>query len=204
MKKYVLYLCFVIVVLGSFVFMSNTRINETSYTPFTNEVNNNLLYSSGSPGGLTGSLGDEGKTCTSCHDVGTAYNLAPTITTNIPETGYELDVSYTITVTATSDASRHGFELTAEKDADYSKVGEFNIIGSTGSPQLISGGDGAGNVTHSNNTSTSWSFNWTASGTDEGSITFYAAVLAGNGSGTNNDQTVTQSLSMVQNTLSIS
>jgi len=80
----------------------------------------------------------------------------------------------------------------------------FDIAGSDGLPKLISNGQGAGNVTHSNEDFDSWSFNWTAPATNEGAITFYAAVMAIDGSNTGGDQTVTTAVSVNSNTLSIS
>jgi len=201
MKKSILYLCFVIIVLGSFVFMSNTRINETSYTPFTNEINNNILRPDGSPGGYTGSPGDN-RDCSQCHR-GADFGLVPTITTSIPVTGYELGVTYEITVDASSASgtSGWGFELTAEKDLGSSIIGTFDVLGVTiGSPQRILSGQGAGNVTHSNNKSSSWRFNWTAPATDEGVITFYAAVVAVNNG---DEQTETTSEAIIKSTLAL-
>jgi len=205
MKKVVLYLCFVTVVLGSFAFMSTTRINETSYTPFTNEINTSILKADGSPGNRTGSPGDSGSTCTGCHSGDANFSLVPTITTDIPIEGYILEQTYLITISTTSTgASGYGFELTAEKDADNLKAGVFDTTGSTGLPKVIANGQGAGNVTQSEDNFSSWSFNWIAPATNEGAITFYAAVLAADGSGTDGDQTVTTSETVNSNTLSIS
>lgn len=200
MKKSILYLCFVIVVLGSFVLMSYTNTKGVNYSPITKEINNGILRSGGSPGGYTGSPGDEGFTCTSCHSPGANFSLVPSITTSIPGTGYELNSTYTITITTSSSgAAGWGFELTAEEDTNNSKVGIFDITSSSGSPELI----GTSAVTHSNENFDSWSFNWTAPATDEGAITFYAAVMAINGSGNGGDQTITTSVSVNSSTLSI-
>ena len=69
-----------------------------------------------------------------------------------------------------------------------------------GSSKIINSG---GSVTHSNETSNSWSFSWTAPGVDEGDITFYAATLAADGSGTGGDQVVTTSEVVSPSTLSL-
>ena len=202
MKKLILSISLVIVVICSFVLMSNSSIDKNSYMPINEDVNSNLLYPSGSPGDYTGSPGD-GRDCTQCHSAGTNLFLVPTITTTIPVTGYEFDQRYMITLSTTYDieiADAWGFELTAEKNTNNANVGVFDIAGATGSPKLIQSGT---SVTQSNDNSSEWSFYWTAPSADEGDITFYAAVLAGSGQGTNNDQTVTTSVTVSLTTLGI-
>lgn len=181
---------FFILLLFSFgLFVSNSNKDYEDYLPISGEVISSApLYGSGSPGNLTGSPGDSGQTCTNCHSSGsTDYSLVPTISTDIPGTGYALGQTYSITVsTSSSGADAFGFELTAEK-SDNSNAGVFDLTGATGSPKLIEGGS---SVTNNTDSFSQWTFNWTAPATDEGNITFYAAVLAGSGSGTNNDDTV--------------
>lgn len=187
-------------VICSFALMSNIDIKKSCYVPVTSEKGTSVLRSDGSPGNYTGSPGD-GRDCTACHSSSPGnFSLVPTITTNIPVTGYVLGQTYTINVlTSSSGASGWGFELTAEK-AGGTTVGVYNMSGATGSPKIITSG---GSVTHSNDTSSSWSFNWTTPSVDEGDITFYAAVLAANGSGSSGDQVVTTSKVVSPSTLSI-
>jgi len=201
MKKLILSICLVIVVVCSFVLMSNISIDKNSYMPITQDSNSNLLFSSGSPGDVTGSPGDGGDTCTQCHSSAN-LNLVPTLTTTIPTTGYVFGETYTFTLSTTSSAAANswGFELTAEKNSNNVNVGVFDLAGATGSPKLIQSGT---SVTQSNDNSSSWSFNWTAPSTDEGDITFYAAVLAGSGSGDNNDDTKLISESVSISTLGV-
>ncbi len=200
MKKLILSISLVIVVICSFVLMSNKSIDKNNYTPITEDGNSNLLYPSGSPGNYTGSPGDAGNTCTQCHSTAN-FNLVPTITTTIPSTGYVFGQTYIITLSTTSNsADAWGFELTAEKNLDNSNVGVFDLTGASGSLKLIKSNT---SVTQSNDNSSSWSFNWTAPSTDEGDITFYAAVLAGNGSGEDNDDTKLISESVSLSTLGI-
>ncbi len=90
--------------------------------------------------------------------------------------------------------------MSAEKNTNNANVGAFDLAGASGSPKLINSNT---SVTHSSDNLSSWSFNWTAPSTDEGDITFYAAVLAGNGGGDSNDQTVTTSLAVSLSTLGI-
>ena len=78
-------------------------------------------YTGGSPGGKSGSPGDNGKTCTQCHS-GSAQTATGLITTNIPETGYVSGETYTITVSAQyNNITKYGFELTAEDGAGNQK-----------------------------------------------------------------------------------
>lgn len=202
MKKLNSSLCLLIVAVCSFVLMSNTSLTKSSYVSVTEGINFNPIRSNGSPGDKTGSPGDGGATCTDCHSPGANFNLTPTITTNIPLTGYVFGTTYNVQVTATSNGNEagRGFELTAENNAG-SSVGVYDLTGATGSPQIITSG---GSVTHTNDLFNSWSFDWTAPLVDEGIITFYTAVNAVNGSGTSGDQVVTTTESVDSSTLSLS
>ena len=193
---------FFILLLFSFgLFVSNSNKDYEEYLPISGEgISSAPLYGSGSPGNYTGSPGDSNQTCTSCHGAGASYSLAPTISTNIPGTGYVLGQTYSITVsTSSSGADAFGFELTAEK-SDNSNVGVFDISGATGSPKLILSNSA---VTHSTDNFSQWTFNWTAPATSQDQVTFYAAVLAGSGSGTNNDETVLTSETVAEATLGV-
>jgi hypothetical protein len=138
----------------------------------------------GSVGRYSGSPGDNGSSCLSCHS-GSGNNASGWITTNIPESGYHPGEVYTITLNATdANAVRFGFELTAE-DGFNTKIPNFTITNTT-ETKLTNGGNA---VTHTNagtdpagNTKT-WSFNWVAPELGTGTVTFYAAVNAANGNG---------------------
>ena len=148
-----------------------------------------LMFSSGGrDGGTTGSPGDSNNTCTQCHTAGANFNLSPSITTDIPVTGYELKKTYTINVNSTSSSSKLGFQLTAENSSN-TKIGSFTA----GSGSRVSGL----RITQSTpSTSGNWSFTWTSPTTNEGEVTFYTAVNATNGNGgTSGDQVVTASTS---------
>lgn len=141
------------------------------------------LFSGGSPGGKTGSPGDNGATCTQCHS-GTVMEQDGMISSNIPPLGYVTGETYELTLTSTNtEAGRFGFELTAE-DVDGNKVGEFGAS-ADGDTQL-----GNGAITHSfsgivpDDDGKEWSFFWTAPSVDVGVITFYSAVNAANNNGT--------------------
>lgn len=163
------------------------------------------LYHSGSPGGKSGSPGDNGATCTQCH-VGTATPQDGMISTNIPDLGYVIGESYEITLSATdADAGRFGFELTAE-DADGNKVGQF-VVSNDGQTQLANGNKA---ITHTaagitpDGDSKEWAFAWIAPNSDVGVITFYSAVnAANNNGGTSGDQVLTSMMSYDESTIGI-
>jgi len=150
-------------------------------------------YSSGSPGGKTGSIGDGGTTCTQCH-AGTASGQSGWITTNIPSEGYTTGETYTITVTGThSGVVKMGFEVTAENISGSKKgswtvtdAGRTKLANANSSVTHTSGGN-----TPTGNTNT-WSANWTAPSSSTGQIKFNTAVNAANGNGsTSGDQIYT-------------
>ncbi|MBL4642996.1 MAG: T9SS type A sorting domain-containing protein [Flavobacteriaceae bacterium] len=145
-----------------------------------------MSSSGGRDDGRTGSPGDSGNTCAQCHTGGSS-GTSVAITTNIPNEGYQTNTEYDITVTTTSTASAHGFQLTAEKTSDDGKIGSFTA--GTGSRVTSS------RITHSNPNQSSWSFKWTSPATDVGDFKFYAASVAANGNNTNDagDKVVTTS-----------
>jgi len=142
-------------------------------------------YHTGSPGGRTGSPGDNGNNCTACH-TGTPQNASDWIMSDIPAIGYIGGETYMITATGTHEGvGRFGFELTAE-DENGNKVGMFTITNTTEN-QLANNGNA---VTHTDDgitptdDSKTWEFEWTAPDDVPGDITFYAAFNAANGNGT--------------------
>lgn len=163
------------------------------------------LFHSGSPGGKTGSPGDNGATCTQCHN-GTANPMNDLITTNIPDLGYIVGETYEVNLQAeNADAGRFGFELTAE-DEDGNKVGQF-MVSDDGETQLANGGTA---ITHTSAGITpdggmkSWTFEWTAPSMDIGVVTFYTAVnAANNNGGTSGDVVYTSSLSVDESSVGI-
>jgi len=142
------------------------------------------LYHNGSPGSKTGSPGDNGVNCTACH-TGAPNEVSDWISSDIPELGYVLGETYTITATGTHiGVGRFGFELTSEDEAG-TKVGEF-IVSGDGQTQLVNGNK---SITHTSSGITPegdskvWTFQWTAPTTDVGEITFYGAFNATNNNG---------------------
>ncbi len=151
---------------------------------FTSEV----LYHTGSPGGKTGSPGDNGANCTDCH-LGEPVNEELWIySPDLLLAGYEPGQTYNmIVIGVDSDANKIGFEATAE-DASGNKVGTFASQG-LGFTQTLNGGT---SITHTAlgstpiaDTGTVFFFTWTAPATNVGDITFYAAINTANGNGAN-------------------
>lgn len=142
-----------------------------------------MSNSSGRDDARTGSPGDGGATCAACHSGGN-FGATAMITTNIPTTGYLLDTDYTVTLNTTSSSSTHGFQLTAENESD-TKIGSFTA----GAGSRVTGS----RITHSFPSGTGdWTFTWRSPSTDEGKVTFYAAVNAANGTGgITGDQVIT-------------
>lgn len=147
-----------------------------------------MSSSGGRDDGRTGSPGDGNASCATCHTGGTS-GTSVAITTNIPSGGYETNTEYDISVTTSSSASKHGFQLTAEKTTDNGKVGSFTA----GSNTRVTGD----RITHSNADQNTWSFKWTSPSTDVGNVKFYASSVAANGNGSNDagDKAVTTSTS---------
>jgi len=158
-----------------------------------------LSLSGGRDGQYSGSPGDGGATCTACHSGG-SFGAVAQITTNIPGTGFIYGDTYEITVTATSSATKHGFQLTTE-DLSDTKVGTYTA--GTGN-QIVNSGS---HMTHTQagNQQTSWTFDWTAPTTAEGGeITFYASVNATDSqNNTSGDEVVTASRSFSVNSIGI-
>ena len=154
-------------------------------------------FSSGSPGGKSGSPGDGNATCYDCHNSFNVQEESGWITTNIPVDGYTPGESYTVTATGThADVVKFGFELTAENFLG-SKKGTF-IITDAARTKFANANAAithtAGGTAPSGNSNT-WSMDWTAPAEGSGNVFFYAAFNAANGmSGNQGDQIYTSSL----------
>jgi hypothetical protein len=143
-----------------------------------------MSNSNGSPGGKTGSIGDNGNTCTQCHS-GSAISIPYWITTNVPPEGYTPGQTYTITATGThTGVVKFGFELTAE-NSQGAKVGTLLLTEPartkfTNANKAVTH-TSAGNVP-SGSTNT-WTMNWVAPSNVQGNVGIYAAFNAANGNG---------------------
>ena len=135
-----------------------------------------VFYTSGPPAGYTGSPGD-GRNCTACHALTNNFSPQVTLTHNIPPEGYTPGATYQLTLSVSSSANKHGFQLTAE-DVNRQRQGTFQ---STGNYTQTVGNNQYIENTSNGTSRTSWTFNWTAPTTNNGEITFYASVNATNG-----------------------
>jgi len=147
-------------------------------------------YSNGAPStGVTGSPGDGGVSCTSCHNIIGNYSASVAITSNIPSSGFELGKTYQVTITETADsnAAKFGFQITAE-DESNAKTGSFSITDAINT-KVDTNGHFVTQTTAGIFQKT-WSFDWTAPTTFTSNITFYAAALSSNVAGDIKSQTV--------------
>lgn len=151
-------------------------------------------FTGGQGGNFSGSPGDSGSTCTSCHASGSNHGGSP-ILTGVPG-DYQAGTTYNLTLSINgSSVNKFGFNITAE-DQNNTKVGSWTA--GTGS-QLRSGGAVNG-LTHTGagSSSSSWSFSWTAPATNLGPVTFYySTIQANNAGGNGGDQTIAASSSAV-------
>lgn len=153
-----------------------------------------LSNPSGAPFGNTGSPGDLNQTCahSGCHS-GAASDRDEMITSDIPSTGYIPGQTYSITVSISqSGFSKWGFQISPQSPSG-ALLGTLSLTDVTRTRFV---GTGNKYITHTTagNTgaagTTSWSFNWTAPAATTGDVTFYAAVMAANGNGNNNGDSV--------------
>lgn len=160
-----------------------------------------IMKSDGGPPYNTNAPGE--KTCSGaegtngCHSGGIADN-AGAATKSITFSGgtsYLPGQTYTVTVTISHPTrNRFGFQIVSLRNSNDANAGIVTLTDSArtrsqiptyGSYQtrnyvmhILNGLNGIAN-------SCSWSYNWTAPSTDEGAITFYACMLAGNGNDLN-------------------
>lgn len=154
-KNYIFKFTLIIIPVSAFILMSN---------------------SGGVLAGRSGSPGDGGASCAACHTGGSS-GASANITTDIPEGGYALNTTYTITVDKSSSAAG-GFQMVAENDANQ-RVGTF----AAGSTTRTSNSNDR--ITHNSSSNSSWTFQWTSPSSDVGNIRFFGSVVVANGDGSN-------------------
>ena len=117
----------------------------------------------------SGKTGSSSSGCGGCH--GGANTMTPTLTTDIPSSGYTPGAVYSLTIGGTGGVSgtNGGFNLD-------SSSGTFSNPGTNA--QIVSG-----EVTHSNSNARTWTVDWTAPSTGTGDVTFLLAVNFANGNG---------------------
>ena len=169
------------------------------------ELQFNTGYSNetGAPAAVTGSPGDNGKTCakSGCH-TGFAVVVTPNIiTSNIPVTGYVPGTTYTITATcAQTGINKWGFEISPQDNAGnllgqpiITNAAQTKIKSTKYVTQTTSGSSGTGTKT--------WSFNWLAPAAGTGDVTYYGSFnYANNNGGDSGDHIHTSTLVVNENT----
>lgn len=155
---------------------------------------------SGAPIGYSGSTGDGGATCTSCHGGGANPGISDQFSIFALDAPleYEAGETYTFDVVAASvGPTTFGFQLMVEDEMGNS-IGEL-ILTDPINTQLIDGGN---YITHTENGSmgvaaATWNFEWQAPSNYDGEVTMYAAGNIANGNGTTaGDIIMTSSLSL--------
>jgi hypothetical protein len=161
-----------------------------------------LAFPGGPPAGTSGAPGEQ--TCNDCHgDFPLNSGNGSVVITAFPDLftlGYIPSANYTVNVTVDKwGQKRWGFEMTALRDSNDSKAGEFTLI-QPGRTRIDNAGNGRQYVTHccADDPGTggvgdagagtpgpfSWSVQWTAPANGTGAVSFYAA-----GNTANNDNT---------------
>lgn len=138
-------------------------------------------FTNGGSPSCSGSPTDGANCATSCHNTSVNQEKPGWIVSDIPESGYIPDSTYTITATATGIESSKKFGFEASPQLETGKIAGKIILTNANETKLIAGGkcitqkeagtDGT--------TSKSWSFKWIAPAKGTGNLTFYAAFLIG-------------------------
>lgn len=152
-------------------------------------------FTSSADGNPTGapqpSAGDpkSGATCakSGCHTGNPVTPLTGLITSNVPVAGYTPGATYTFTATITrSGHTKFGFEISPQ-DASGTFLGTLIATDAVNTKLATHFFSGSGNIagkyiTHSNASTGTWSFDWTAPIAATGDVTFYGAFNAAGGS----------------------
>ncbi|MBX7109797.1 MAG: T9SS type A sorting domain-containing protein [Chitinophagales bacterium] len=165
-----------------------------------------ISYPDGAPSSVTGSPGDNNKTCTKsgCHS-GTAGTMLNAMTSNIPAAGYVPGTTYQVTATI-SDPSlvKFGFEISPQNAAG-TVLGTMSLTDATKTKFTASNGK---YITHTTSGNTwnghtaTWSFNWKAPVAGTGAVTFYGSFMYANNNGGTSGDIVKTSTYTVQEAVS--
>ncbi len=161
----------------------------------------NPTYSNagGAPSARCGDPAGGFSTCAACHTGSAVVSKPGWITSDIPGTGYVPGSTYNLTATVSfSGRSKFGFEVSAQK-SNGTASGTLVLV-NTSETQLKGSGK---YITHTSGGNTgansrSWTFQWKAPGPGAGALTFYAAFVAANNSGSNKGDNVYTSTLAVQ------
>ena len=168
------------------------------------QENQNPVYSNenGAPNAVTGSPGDNSKTCakSGCHTGNAVVSVPGIITSNIPPGGYVPGTTYTITATCSqSGINKWGFEISPQ-DNTGNLLGQL-VITNTTQTKIVN----TKYVTHktagsSGSGSKTWSFNWVAPAAGTGDVTFYGSFNYANNNGSDSgDHIKTSTLVIPEN-----
>lgn len=161
-----------------------------------------ISNSSGSPAGRTGSPGDNGATCTTCHAGTASPSGTQVISSNIPASGYIAGQTYTITATVSqSGINEFGFQISPQNTSGALMGTIINT--SPSQTQILNSKyitHTSGGIAGSSNSKT-WSFDWIAPAAGSGPVTFYGAFNYSNNNGTTSGDVIrTNTLTVQENT----
>lgn len=142
---------------------------------------------SGSPFSVTNA-------CAGCHSSGGTYSPNSGITITGLPSNYYPGTTYNITYSLNNPTNKNGFQLVALRASNNSQAGSWTT--GTGTKTINQGGRSY--IEHNSGSSTgSWTFTWTAPGTNVGTVDFYGAGNAtNNNSSTSGDNVYTTSMSI--------
>lgn len=154
-----------------------------------------VSYPDGPPANRCGLYGTQ-PTCTACHSQASGTSTA-TISIAGNPASYTPGQVYAVTIAGTG-GSTYGFEAACVKSTGGATAGTFaSATGTETASGTVSGNSITFIRQSTPKTSGSWTFNWTAPTTNVGSVVFYGAVLAANGTGSSSgDKTKTATLTL--------
>ena len=154
-------------------------------------INESLSRRAGAPAGRAGDPPAALSCLNGCHN---SFELnsgsgTASIFSNIPETGYQPDSTYTITAKISqSNITRFGFQVLAFGTETNDAVGTTTLIDDTRTRLMPSGSKAY--ITHTRDgtdstNSNTWQFAWTAPSEGTGQVVFYGAFVAANANNNN-------------------
>lgn len=174
MKKTKNILSFALPLLAGVTLVSTQLESKGVYQAF-NSASFHQLNGGGASAGNAGAPGENN--CTACH----AGSAASGAGFNILEWAdginfYTPGETYTIQLSMTDASNKNGFQLVALKASDNTQAGAI-VATDEVRTQLLNGSAGKQYLGHraAGNSSSSWSFDWTAPATNVGNVVFYVA-----------------------------
>jgi len=170
------------VILAGVTLVSMSFETKGVYETF-NSKNFHKLNSGGASAGNTGAPGENN--CTACHSgtiqSGTDFNILEW--TDDTE-NYTPGATYSMELTLDDANAKNGFQLVALKASDNTQAGTI-IVTDEVRTSLIPGSGGKQYLGHkaAGNTSSQWTFNWTAPATNVGDVILYVATNKTNNNG---------------------